>query len=209
MKIEIQNLKKSFNQKVLFQNLSFTIHSHEMTCIYGPSGCGKTTLLGILGMIENKDSGIIRYDGKVNFTNKEKRDFLSKKVSFIFQNFGLIENETVYENLLILQSVRSSKNKKEKVFEALKKVGLENTIHQKVHELSGGEQQRIALTKIFLKNSDLILADEPTASLDRENKKIILNYLKEMVKDGKTVVIVTHDEQVKEICDRCINLEEI
>ncbi len=107
----------------------------------------------------------------------------------------------------LIQSVKKSKKKEKIIKEALKKVGLENTIHQKVYELSGGEQQRIALAKIFLKDSELILADEPTASLDQENKEFILNYFKELKESGKTIVIVSHDSEVKAFCDCCIELK--
>lgn len=207
MMIKVIDLKKSFKDKILFQNLNFEIPDHQMTCIYGPSGCGKTTLLGILGMIEKKDDGVICYDDKSAFTSKERRNFLANRVSFIFQNFGLIENETVYDNLKIIHSVQHHKDKKEKIQQALQKVGLEHVLYQKVCELSGGEQQRVALSKIFLKNSDLILADEPTASLDSENKRIIMHYLREMCNEGKTVVIVTHDESIRKICDKHIDLE--
>lgn len=209
MKIELKDLKKRFGQQIIFDQFNISIESGEMVCILGKSGSGKTTLLNILGLIEKKDAGQILYNGKLIHTRAQQRKLLSKKISFIFQNFGLIDNETVYDNLNLIKQLKY-KNKKAKIelmVDALTKVGLdEGILNKKVFECSGGEQQRIAIVKILLKDCDVIFADEPTASLDNENKVNILKHLKELHKLGKTIVIVSHDHDVCHYCDRVISI---
>ncbi|MEI3614889.1 ATP-binding cassette domain-containing protein [Pseudogracilibacillus sp. SO30301A] len=209
MKIELKGLKKRFGQHIIFDQFNISIESGEMVCILGKSGSGKTTLLNILGLIEKKDAGQILYNGKLIHTRAQQRKLLSKKISFIFQNFGLIDNETVYDNLNLIKQLKY-KNKKAKIelmVGALTKVGLdEGILNKKVFECSGGEQQRIAIVKILLKDCDVIFADEPTASLDNENKVNILKHLKELHKLGKTIVIVSHDHDVCHYCDRVISI---
>lgn len=209
MNIELRGLKKKFGKQIIFDQFDISIESGEMVCILGKSGSGKTTLLNILGLIEKKDAGQIFYNGKLINTRNQQRKLLSEKIGFIFQNFGLIDNETVYDNLKLIKQLKH-KSKKEKLLlmvSTLKKVGLDEVVlDKKVFECSGGEQQRIAIAKILLKNCDVIFADEPTASLDNENKVNILNHLKELHKLGKTIVIVSHDHEVCQYCDRVISI---
>lgn len=209
MNIELRGLKKKFGKQIIFDQFDISIESGEMVCILGKSGSGKTTLLNILGLIEKKDAGQIFYNGKLINTRNQQRKLLSEKIGFIFQNFGLIDNETVYDNLKLIKQLKH-KSKKEKLslmVSTLKKVGLDEVVlDKKVFECSGGEQQRIAIAKILLKNCDVIFADEPTASLDNENKVNILNHLKELHKLGKTIVIVSHDHEVCQYCDRVISI---
>lgn len=205
--IEIKNLKKSYGKKVLFENLSFQIEAGEMVAIIGPSGCGKSTLLNIIGLIETFDSGIVRIQQrKIPKPNtKTAQKMIRDELSYLFQNFALIDTETVEENLMLaVQGSRS--RKRELVQKALIKVGLEQTIHQKVFELSGGEQQRIAIARALLKKGNILLADEPTGSLDPENRDHILRLLRAISNQGKTILIVTHDQVVAEACDRIIAL---
>jgi len=209
MKIEARGLKKSFGKQVVFDQFDILIESGEMISITGKSGSGKTTLLNVLGLIENKDGGKIFYDDQLIESNNKKRRLLSEKIGFVFQNFGLIDNETTYNNLALVKQLRY-KNKKTKLHlmeSVLKKVELsEQHLNKKIFECSGGEQQRIAIAKILLKNCDVIFADEPTASLDNDNKSNILTHLKELNKLGKTVVIVSHDPDVCSYCDRVISI---
>jgi len=205
--IEIKNLTKCFGDVCLFKNLSFEITKNEMSCLFGKSGCGKTTLLNILGGIENYDSGTIIYDGKT-ITKRRKIEYLSKEFGFIFQNFGLLDNETVYDNFMIIKKVRRKKNEERDfiISTSLKKVGLEGFEKKVVCTLSGGEQQRIAVAKIIAKDCNVIFADEPTASLDAGNKNIIMELLKSLKQQGKTIIIVTHDLDIKNISDKVIFL---
>ncbi len=202
--IEIKNLKKAFDEQVIFDDFSLTIPDGEFVIISGKSGAGKTTLLNIIGFLEPFDGGSVNVDGFDISKKKCRQEYLMNKVGFLFQNFALIENKTVNQNLeIVKQSARS----KYTVDEVLSRVGLADKGDRKVYSLSGGEQQRIALARLFLKKCDIILADEPTGSLDRQNAMIVLNLLKELNKEGKTVIVVTHDESIKAMDGvRCVEL---
>lgn len=206
MRIEISNLSKSFGKHVLFDNINLNIEEGKITCLYGTSGCGKTTILNILGLVEPYDSGKIKYNGKTIKSRKDTLNFLRNDVGFIFQDFGLLENETVWENMQIVYKIKKMKDAKIKIEQVLNELNLSNMLNRKVYELSGGEQQRIAIAKMILKDPDLILADEPTASLDDDNKQIVLSMLRMLQQKGKTVIIVSHDEQVRNFADIAINL---
>ncbi len=208
MKIKIKDLCKSFGNLTLFNHLTLEIPEKEITCIYGTSGCGKTTLLDIIGFIETYQSGKIFYDGKQVKNKASQRKMLRDNIGFIFQDFGLIENETIINNLKIVKKIKKMPHKEERIKEVLNSLQLDMDLNRKVYELSGGEQQRLAIAKIILKDPDLILADEPTASLDVGNKEIILNLLKSFAANGKTVIIVTHDKETIEIADNKIDLSK-
>ena len=197
------NLCKKFGEHTLFDNLSFQISPGEFVCFSGPSGKGKTTLLNIIGQLEEPTSGEILYNEKIIDTNRKKLDFLRTKVSFIFQNFALVEGKTVEQNLAFVRKQNRCGKSMETVLE---NVGLINKMHEKVYTLSGGEQQRVALARAFFKRSEIILADEPTGSLDRENARKIIGLLRELNTEGRTVILVTHDESIKKMCDRIIEL---
>lgn len=201
--IEIKNLNKSFGDRILFKNLNLQINTGEFVIFSGISGCGKTTLLSMIGSLEKFDSGEIIVDGIDISKRKNQHKYLSEKVGFLFQNFALIEDKTVKQNLEI---IRKSNRSNVSIDEALDKVGLLETKDKKVYTLSGGEQQRIALARLIIKKCDLILCDEPTGSLDRINGERIMSILWNMNKEGKTVVLVTHDEKYKKIGGRVIDL---
>ena len=190
MKIKVENLCKSFNHLVLFNHLNLEIPENQITCIYGTSGCGKTTLLDIIGLIEPYQSGNIYYDGRTIKNEKEKRKMLREKIGFVFQDFGLIENETVLNNLKIVKKIANLKDNEKEINPVL-------------------ESLQLPIAKIILKCPDLILADEPTASLDKNNKQIILELLKNFSKEGKTVIIVTHDKETIDIADYKVDLTQL
>lgn len=209
MKIKVKDLCKSFGNLTLFDHLTLEIPEKEITCIYGTSGCGKTTLLDIIGFIESYQSGKIFYDGKQVKNKASQRKMLRDNIGFIFQDFGLIESETIINNLKIVKKIKKMPHKEKRIKEVLNSLQLDMDLNRKVYELSGGEQQRLAIAKIILKDPDLILADEPTASLDLGNKEIILNLLKQFSTEGKTVIIVTHDKDTIEIADNKIDLSKV
>ncbi len=201
--IELVNINKKFGEKVLFYDFNEMIKDNEFVVFSGKSGCGKTTLLNIIGGIESIDDGKILVNG-IDITQKRNLlDYLRNKVGFLFQNFALIENKTVKENLKL---VRKESRTKVSIEDALKSVGLEDKKNNKIYTLSGGEQQRIALARLMIKKCSIILADEPTGSLDRENTDIVLEILKKNHQQGKTIIVVTHDEYVKKIGERIIEL---
>jgi len=192
--IYIENLSKSFENKILFKNLNITVENGDFIAFSGPSGCGKTTLLNMIGGVEPIDDGSIIVDGIDVHKKKNQLLYFREKVGFLFQNFALIDNKTVKENLEI---VRKDSRDDITIEEALKRVGIDNKLEQKVYMLSGGEQQRVALARLMLKKTTLILADEPTGSLDRKNADVVMSILEDMNQKGKTIILVTHDESVK------------
>ena len=198
-----KDITKSFGGLKVFEDFNFEIQDGEFVCFSGESGRGKTTLLNIIGLLEPIDSGKLIINNKQYRTNKEKRLFYKNEVGFLFQNFALIENKTVRQNLEI---VRNAKKNSEEVAAAVRRVGLEEKLDNKIFTLSGGEQQRIALARLILKQCNIILADEPTGSLDKTNATIVMNLLKSLNAEGKTVIIVTHDEEIKTQVDRRIEI---
>lgn len=201
--IEIKNLSKSFGNRELFKDFSLTIQDGEFIVFSGPSGCGKTTLLNMIGAIEQIDSGTILVD-KIDISQKKNQlNYFGNKVGFLFQNFALIEDKTVSYNLkMIKQKNRSSIS----LEEALNSVGLLNKLNDKIYTLSGGEQQRIALARLMIKKCDIILADEPTGSLDKANADVVMSILKNMHALGKTIILVTHDEDIKKRGERIVEI---
>ncbi len=211
--IKIDNLNKKYEDKIIFENLKLNIEKGSFVCITGDSGSGKSTLLNIIGLLDNQ------YDGQI-FIDQEKvkkntayniKKYMRYKISYLFQNYALVENKTVFYNLNIAMSYLkiTKKQKKNKMNEALQKVGLEGYLYKKIYKLSGGEQQRVALARLILKPSELILADEPTGSLDKKNAQIVLDILKEINNCGKTIIIVTHEQGIKNQLTNIIDLNKI
>lgn len=208
--INIKNLNKAYGKHQLFQNFNLTIQSGEFVLLKGKSGCGKSTLLNMIGLLEKMDQGEYTLFDQENIqpNTKESKLLLRNKISFIFQNFALIDDDTVENNLLIaLEYTSLSKQEKQtKIDEVLKQVQLEGMNKQKIYTLSGGQQQRVALARCLLKPSELVLADEPTAALDQENKQIVLDLLCTLQKLGKTVIVASHDDIFDSYCSRMIEL---
>ncbi|WP_286909435.1 putative bacteriocin export ABC transporter [Clostridium sp. UBA1652] len=206
--IELKNIIKKYGTKKVLDNFSMEISKGEMIAITGPSGKGKTTILNIIGLLEKFDEGELIIDGESNLkpNSMKATKILREKISYLFQNFALVDDETVYYNLdLALRYVKVSKKEKKVLMEkALSDVGLSGCGNSKIFELSGGEQQRIALARIILKPCKIVLADEPTGSLDEENSINILRLLALLKEKGKTIIIVTHDKNVADKCDRVI-----
>ncbi|MBD5545404.1 MAG: ABC transporter ATP-binding protein [Lachnospiraceae bacterium] len=208
--MKLENISKKFGEKTIFEGFSIEIQQGDYVSIMGESGRGKTTLLNILGMLEAPDSGNVIICGKKNpkFISRATRNMRRKKISYLFQNYGLIDTDTVEENLkLVLKYKRETAGERNRnIAAALKQVGLSGFEKRKIFTLSGGEQQRVALAKIILKNPQIILADEPTGSLDSKNRDYVLNILEELNKKGKTIVVVTHDKEVAKCAHLSVQL---
>ena len=206
--VRINNLRKKYKDKQIFNGLNLIIMKGQITTIFGPSGVGKATLLNIIGALESFDDGDIKLFGmnapKIN--SKQSMLLRREKISYLFQNFGLIDDQSIKKNLEIAcQYMHISKKEKQlKINKALQAVGIELDIKTKIYKLSGGEQQRIAIARLLLKPSELILADEPTGSLDFKNRNFIIQEMLNL--KGKTIVIVTHDPEFKKISDNIVNL---
>lgn len=208
--IKLNNVCKKFQDKEVISGLDMEIKQGEMVSIVGKSGKGKSTLLNMIGLISEKTSGDMYICNKKNVNIHSKTAMLLRreKIGYLFQNYALADDETVYWNLeLALTYKKLSKSEKNKrIDNVLEKVGLKEFKKMPVYKLSGGEQQRVAMARVMLQESELILADEPTGSLDADNRDVILRQLTDLKKQGKTIVIVTHDDYVAHACDRIINL---
>lgn len=169
-------------------------------------------MLNIIGLLEDFDEGELVIHGYVNVKPNSKlaNKILRNNICYLFQNFALVDDETVEYNLKIaLKYVKGSKKQKEaQIMEKLNYVGLNNFEKRPIYELSGGEQQRVAIARIMLKPCDIVLADEPTGCLDERNRDIVIGFLKDLNRQGKTIILVTHDKYVAEQCRRIIRLDE-
>lgn len=201
--ITIKNLSKAYGLNIIFSDYNLSVDEGEMVAIIGNSGKGKSTLLNIIGSLEPFDSGFVEVNNRniKEMKHKEQLQFFRKEVSFLFQNYALMENHNVYDNITMGQ--KFDKVAIEKVLNEVDLSGSENRI---INTLSGGEQQRIALARIMLKPSKLILADEPTGNLDETNSNKVWDILLQLKNLDKTVVVVTHDVHALHYFDRVIHL---
>jgi putative ABC transport system ATP-binding protein len=214
--IEIKNLNKSYtivtkNLQVL-NNVSITINRGELVSIVGKSGSGKSTLLNMIGMLDNYDSGEYRFDGTLinNMSETDAAHYRNKYIGFVFQTFHLIGTKTATENVA-LPLMYKGIGKVERTIMAekmLEKVGLGDRMHHLPNELSGGQKQRVAIARALVTNADLILADEPTGALDSKTSEEIMELLLEINREGKTVLIVTHEMDIANICPRKIEIAD-
>ncbi|GFO52176.1 bacteriocin ABC transporter ATP-binding protein [Lactococcus garvieae] len=208
--VSLSNIQKKIQDKPIFSIHAFTVSKGDFVTIKGVSGSGKSTLLNILGMNDTVSSGEYLFEGveTAELKAKEKLKIKRNKISFLFQDFGLVEEETINYNLEI--GLKYSKlRRKEKVKqkkEALNAVNLNKKLSTTISSLYGGEKQRVALARIILKPSILILADEPTGSLDSLNRDIVTDILFQQSIDGKAVIIVTHDEELAKKGNKSIEL---
>lgn len=213
--LELKNVKKVYvvkNEKVMALNdVSYTFEMNNFYGIMGHSGSGKTTLISILGLLESFDSGTYLINGEEvkNFDNNKISKIRRDYVGFVFQDFYLDEYLNVYENVmlpLITHKELSKETKNEMVIEALTKVGIVDRKNHFPSQLSGGEKQRVAIARALINNPKIILADEPTGNLDEDNEKMIFQILKDLSKEGKCVIVVSHSNEVKSYADKIIKI---
>ena len=209
--LQVDALNKSFGSNTVLYNISFEIQSGESVALVGPSGCGKSTLLNIIGLLETLDSGIIILEGKAYPSINSKKATLMRRteINYLFQSFALINDWKVSKNLLLaLQYTKLSKQEQERLIRtALESYGIGEKYDAVVNELSGGEKQRVAIARAMIKPGNLILADEPTGSLDKAMATIVIDSLLDSVRvNHKTLLMVTHDMNIAQRCDRIIEL---
>lgn len=210
VQISLKNVNKSFGAHHVLNDVNIDINKGDFICIFGKSGGGKTTLLNILGTLETYDNGEMRSFEKLDPIKKKKECELLRRnnIAYLFQNFALVEKMTVEDNMKLAVKYNKAKNKKELIQNALDKMGVGDKLNSKVYELSGGEQQRVAIARNMVKPFDIMLADEPTGSLDDENKSIVIDTLLALNKEGKTIVVVSHDKDFKKIASKSYLISE-
>ncbi len=214
--IKLNNVNKVYsskNNKVnALNNIDLIINKGELVAITGPSGSGKSTLLNIIGTIDKMTSGEYILENKRidKLKSNEVAQIRNKIFGFVVQHFALISDYTVYENIEIpLEYAKIKNNNRKLMIESIvSKLGLKDKINKNVKELSGGQCQRVAISRAIVNNPKIILADEPTGALDQKTGQKVLDIFKDLNKQGKTVIIVTHDFNIANQCDRIIKLED-
>ena len=215
--IETKNLSRIFkNGDIEVQALTeidLVINEGEFVAIMGSSGSGKSTLLHIIGCLDRPTSGVYDLDGvRVNTLNKnELADIRNQKIGFIFQSYNLLSRTTALENVelpLVYDRTGKFSNYEELAKKALEQVGLADRIYHKTNELSGGQQQRVAIARALVNNPAIILADEPTGNLDSKNSIDIADLFVKLNNEGKTIIIITHEEEIAQFAKRIIYLRD-
>ena len=218
--ILLQDITKIYHTEGMetraLDGLNLQISDGEMVAVMGPSGSGKSTLLNIIGLMDQATEGTYRYqngEADIEVTGLkrgEAEQFRKAHIGFVFQNFALLNDYTVYENVEIPLRARniSPKERKKRVEEALDKLGIGDLAPKRPAQISGGQQQRVAIARTLVTNADVILADEPTGALDKKNGEEIMHIFREMKKENRIILVVTHDSHIAEYCDRVIYLED-
>lgn len=208
--IKIQNLKKVYKDCVALDTVSMHIRKGEFVAIIGASGSGKTTMLNIIGGLDTDYMGscVVRNKEMSSLSDVECCTLRSRYISYVYQFFNLISFLTVKENMCLASQIKGKKVDEKELNQVLKLLGLEHKKDCFANELSGGQQQRVAIARAILAHTDIILADEPTGNLDGENAKNVMDILKALNKEGKTIVLVTHDLKIANYADRIIRLEQ-
>lgn len=206
--IELRNINKGFDDRIVLENLNYNFYEGNSYALIGASGAGKTTLLNIIGKLEEADSGDIIVND-INLNNIKEKDYFKNYLSYLFQNFGLIENKSIQENLMLafVGEKIGKLEKLQKMNEALKRVHLDVKLNRKIYTLSGGEAQRVALAKTILKDSPIILADEPTASVDQKNSEEIIELILRLKKENKIIIIATHSPDIYNQVDHILEIK--
>ncbi|QQB73802.1 ABC transporter ATP-binding protein [Fusobacterium canifelinum] len=206
--LEVKNVSKIYGDLHALKEVNFQVKKGEWVAIMGSSGSGKSTIMNIIGCMDKPSIGEVILDGQ-NIT-KESQNSLTKirreKIGLIFQQFHLIPYLTALENVMVAQYYHSIPDEQE-ALQALERVGLKDRAKHLPSQLSGGEQQRVCIARALINSPEIILADEPTGNLDEVNEKIVIEILKQLHKEGSTIIVVTHDLEVGDVAERKIILE--
>lgn len=206
--IKVQNLNKSFNKNVVLKDINLEVNKGEVVAIIGPSGSGKSTLLRCMNLLETPSNGKVIFEGKELTHKNINLNELRQKMGMVFQNFNLFPHKTVLENVILAPKLLKKVDLKKLEIEGkalLKKVGLEEKANAYPSQLSGGQKQRVAIARALAMHPDVILFDEPTSALDPEVVYEVLKVMKDLAKEGMTMVVVTHEMGfAKDVGDKVI-----
>ncbi len=214
--LTVKNLKKVYGSGEIsvqaLKGINFTITEGEYVSIIGPSGSGKSTLMNILGCLDKASEGeyILENHPIQTLSAKELAVVRNKKIGFVFQSYNLLPKMTAIRNveLSMIYAGVSREERKKRAMDVLKKVGLEDRMNHKPTELSGGQKQRVAIARALVNNPSIILADEPTGNLDSESAQGILKLFNELNAEGKTIIIVTHENEIARVTKRILNFRD-
>ena len=215
--LSIKNISKFYvldgnNKEQALRNINLKIAEGKITAIYGPSGCGKTSLLNIISGLDREYEGILDFKGESlkELSEVELTQFRKDNIGFVFQSFNLIPHQSVLDNVKLPLYVKdlSDKEMTRRAQEQLHNLGMEPFMAKNVKQLSGGQKQRVAIARALVNQPDMIVADEPTGSLDSQSQEIVLEVFKNLAQAGKTVLIVTHNPEVTEYADVIIKMKD-
>lgn len=210
--VSVCNLQKSFGERQILRGISFNIHRGDVVCVIGPSGSGKSTLIRCVNFLEHPTGGQIEYRGQNVMDAFKKLTLFRTKVGMVFQSFNLFNNMTVLENCMVGQVKVLGKNKNEAKATALKylkHVGMDSYVNAKPHQLSGGQKQRVAIARALALEPEVLLMDEPTSALDPEMVGEVLRVIRDLAKEGLTMVIVTHEMAfARDVSNRVIFIDQ-
>lgn len=205
--LKLEKICKKYDNKNIFCNVNFQASTGEIVLLTGESGIGKTTFLEIIAGLRKIDSGKYYYDNQEILSNDDDimSDFRNKNIGYILQDFALVDDYTVLENIILPVLYSRFFNKEEAILRAKSfavKFYLEKELDKKVRFISGGQKQRVAIIRSLILNPEIILADEPTTNLDKNNFRLVLEMFQELKKQEKIIIIATHDDRIKKIADR-------